>query len=258
MHLYRDPLLYDLVYRGATADQFASLRRISDALGLPAGGPWLETACGSARLLEAAAGAGITVAGFDLEPAMVDFARARLPASSEIHVADLVDCAAPFAGRTFPFAFTLVNTIRHLPDDDALLAHFRAMAALLAPTGRYVIGLSLARPGIDEIEEDVWRGGEGDLTVTELSTTLPAEPGSRSETIISHLTIERAGREPEHRTESFPLRTYTHEEWEQVVGRSALQAAEVFDLWGEPTTPFSGGYFLYSLSLRGEEAGVDR
>ena len=124
------------------------------------------------------------------------------------------------------------------------------MAELLAPGGVYVIGLSLIRSGEDEIEEDVWRGSDGERTVTEVSTALPPAPGTRAETIISHITIERAGAPPEHRDESFPLRTYTQEEWETAIERSALRVRAVFDIWGDRATPFSGGYFLYALAPR--------
>jgi hypothetical protein len=248
--IYKDPSVYDLIYGGATADQFASLCKVAASCGAPPAGPWLETACGTGRLLVPAAAAGIAVAGFDLELRMVEFARARLPADAELRVADLTDCGGAFDGRTFPFAFTLVNTIRHLDSDDALLAHLSGMAALLAPGGVYVVGLSLIRPGEDEIEEDVWRGSDGERTVTEVSTALPPAPGTRAETIIRHITIERAGAPPEHRDESFPLRTYTQEEWETAIERSALRVRAVFGIWGERATPFSGGYFLYALASR--------
>ena len=254
MDLYRDPEVYDLVYRSGTADQFASLQKIAALSAIPAEGPWLETACGSARLLVEAEKAGIAVAGFDREPAMVDYARSRLSPAANLSVCDLESCSRAFEPRSIPFAFTLINTIRHLESDAAVLAHFGEMAKVLTRGGVYVVGLSLHDRARAEIEEDLWQGSEAGITVTELSTSLPPENESRFETIVSHLTIERSGEPPEHRDASFPLRVYSQKAWETLVASSMLAPRGTFDLWGDAATAFDGRYVLYALGPREESA----
>ena len=247
MDYYLDPLIYDLIYDGGTADQWRTLQLLAERFEVSADGVWLEPACGSGRLLVAAAAAGIAVAGFDREPRMLEFARGRLPKSAQLFEADYLDCATRLAPQKFAFAFNLVNSIRHLESDAALIGHLDQMAALLAPNARYLVGLSLHDPATAEVEEDVFRGSRDGVTAVEVVQSLPPEPGERSELIVSHLTIERPGVAPEHRDTSFSLRTYTAEEWEGAVAASQLRIDETFNLWGDRFTPVGGTYGLYSL-----------
>ncbi len=251
LELYRQPHIYDLIYRGGTEDQFAALQKIAHSPGAATEGRWLETACGSARLLARAERAGISVAGFDCEAAMIRYGKDRLSSSAHLQVADLECFADQFHGVKFPFAFTLVNTIRHLLTDRAVLQHFREMSRVLAPQGQYVIGISLLDRARVEIEEDVSIGDEEGIRVTEVTQSLPPESESdRKETILSHVTVERNGEHTEHHDHSFFLRTYTREEWESLIEDSALAVRETYDLWGDQKPSRSGEYILYALSSR--------
>lgn len=251
LELYRQPHIYDLIYRGGTEDQFAALQKIAQAPGVATEGRWLETACGSARLLERAERAGIAVAGFDREEVMVRYGEERLSSSAQLEVADLESFADRFSEVRFPFAFTLVNTIRHLMTDEAVLQHFEEMARVLASQGQYVIGISLLDRARVEIEEDVWVGAAEGIRVSEVAQSLPPESESdRRETILSHVTVERDGEPAEHHDHSFFLRTYTQEEWESLIGDSALKVRETYDLWGDRKPAGGGEYILYALSSR--------
>ena len=247
MDYYLDPLIYDLIYDGGTEDQWRTLKLLTERFEVPADGVWLEPACGSGRLLVRAAAEGIAVAGFDREPRMLDFARRRLPKESVLVEADYLDCATVLSPQRFAFAFNLVNSIRHLETDSALIGHLDQMAAVLAPGARYLVGLSLHDQQTAEVEEDVFRGSRDGVTAVEVVQSLPPEPGERKERIVSHLTIEPPGVAPEHRDTSFSLRTYTVEEWEGAVAASKLRIDETFNLWGDRFTPVGGTYGLYSL-----------
>lgn len=250
MSLYSDPFVYDIVHADATEEQVTALRRLAAGWDLtPADGVWLEPACGSGRLLDALAAHGYSVAGFDREPAMVDYARRRLGARGRVELADLVAFVPPFERGSVEVAINLINTIRHLDSDDALLAHLLQIDAALTETGRYVVGISLCDYSERLADEDVWRGESEGVSVVQVVQALP--PGrKREERIISHLIIQREDQaEPEHRDDRYSLRSYSPEEWSDVIERSSLVIDEVFDIFGEPAE-LDVGYVLCSLTRR--------
>lgn len=250
MSLYSDPLIYDIVHADATGEQVAALRRLASGWNLtPADGLWLEPACGSGRLLDALADHGFPVVGFDREPAMVDYARRRLGERGRVELADLVSFVPPVERGSVEVAINLINTIRHLDSDDALLAHLRQIAEALTDSGRYVVGISLSDYTERLADEDIWRGESEGVSVVQVVQALP--PGRRrEERIISHLIIQRGEQsEPEHRDDRYTLRSYSPREWSEVIDRSPLAIDEVFDIFGEPTE-LDVGYVLCSLTPR--------
>lgn len=252
--LYGDPDIYDIVNDSFTPDQIAALWKLAERWDL-VDGIWLDPGCGSGRLLAAAETRGARVAGFDREPGMIDYARARLGPDTHLVVADLEKFASHFEPQSIAFAFSLINTIRHLSSDEALKNHLEEMAKVLRPDGRYVVGISLYEEEGAPIEEDVWQGARGETRVTEIVHGIPQHE-ERHELILSHLMIERPGHPVEHRDRSFPLRTYTPAEWMEVVGESALRIASISDIFGDSVDgagEFAGGlpgagYWLFELA----------
>jgi SAM-dependent methyltransferase len=253
--LYEDPLVYDVLHAPGSREEIDGLEAIERRF-VPPTTPrrWLEPACGSGRYLREAAGRGIDVVGFDLNPAMVEFARAHAPrpgggvGRSEYLAADMTDFALP--GPPFSMAFNLINTIRHLPSDGAMLAHLERIARVLAPGGIYVVGLSLSAYGCEGPSEDVWTGRRGSLAVHQVVQYLPPRtpenPRPRREVVVSHLTVRRPGG-VEHRDSTYTLRTYSASQWVGLIGRSALKLLETVDEQGEPVSVGDGGYALFVL-----------
>jgi SAM-dependent methyltransferase len=128
------------------------------ALAERIGGPILELAVGSGRLAVPLAAAGFAVTGVDLDPAMLDRARAAAAAPGqgrarkgrrlELVEADLVGLTLPSAG-TFRLAFIALNSLLLLASRAAQREAFRALARHLAPGGLAVV--------------DVWQPGADDL-----------------------------------------------------------------------------------------------
>lgn len=117
------------------------------ALAERAGGPILELAAGSGRLAVPLAEAGFAVTGVDLDPAMLDRARARAAGARPVAVAnltlveaDLVDLRLPEAGR-FVLAFIGLNSLLVLPTRAAQQAALRTLADHLAPGGIAVVDI---------------------------------------------------------------------------------------------------------------------
>jgi SAM-dependent methyltransferase len=117
------------------------------ALADRADGPILELAVGSGRLAVPLAEAGHEVTGVDLDPAMLDRARARVrdgePGLSHrltLIQADLVGLRLPTAG-TFGLAFIALNSLLVLANRAAQRAALRTLAEHLAPGGLAVVDI---------------------------------------------------------------------------------------------------------------------
>lgn len=245
--LYEDPSLYDILHAPGTAAEVDVLERIEREHGRP-GGRWFEPACGTGRYLRVALGRGRRVAGYDRDPGMVAYAKRRL--GRRVRVAGMTDAAPPGVRPTsVGLAFNLVNTVRHLASDGELLAHLAQVAWLLAPGGIYVVGISLTDYGDREPQEDLWEGARGRCRVTQLVNYLPPAPGTRRETVISHLLVHRP-RGAEHRDDRYELRCYDEKQWRRVVGRSVLRRLASLDAFGRPLPAGHASYQLEILAKR--------
>jgi len=229
---YARPVVYDILHTPGTAAEVDLLDRIHARHGetLRRRPVWLEPACGTGRYLRVAAGRGARVIGFDRSAAMIEYARHRLQRlglsrRSDLFVADMA-CFAHRAGQArVDLAFNLVNTLRHLPSDSALLAHLADVARCLRPGGLYAVGISLSRYDREEPSEDLWEGRRGRCHVRQRVQYLPPGPGKsqgRREQVISHLQIERP-RGIERVDSTYWLRCYDETQWHRLLAGSALQ-----------------------------------
>ena len=196
--LYADPVLYDILYTPGTAGEVDALERVERRFAscrLPARRLWLEPACGTGRYLRVAAGRGRRCLGFDLDEGQLAYARGRRLRGRgprpRYFQADMTDFMA--AGGLEPgsvdFAFNPVNSLRHLPDDGALLAHFGQMARALKPGALYVVGISLTDYDWLMPEEDLWEGRRGACQVSQLVNYLPPEPGTHLDRVERVLSL---------------------------------------------------------------------
>jgi SAM-dependent methyltransferase len=117
------------------------------ALADRADGPILELAVGSGRLAIPMAEAGHLVTGVDLDPAMLERARARADRTVgrdrlTLVEADMVGLRLPDAGR-YGLAFIALNSLLLLPTRSAQRAAIRALADHLAPGGLAVVDVWL-------------------------------------------------------------------------------------------------------------------
>lgn len=117
------------------------------ALADRADGPILELAVGTGRLAIPLAEAGHVVTGVDLDPAMLDRARARAHGTAgedrlTLVEADIVGLGLPDAGR-YGLAFIALNSLLVLATRTAQRAAIRALAEHLAPGGLAVVDVWL-------------------------------------------------------------------------------------------------------------------
>lgn len=252
---YADPVVYDILHASGTADEVNALETVARRFALSAmrrGATWLEPACGTARHLRLLKKRGKRVVGFDVEPAMIGYAKRSLARSAfEARLDDFLDVRPSLRGRV-ALAFNLINTIRHADSDAEMLTHFDMIARALRPGGVYVVGLSLSLYGCESPTEDVWTGARGTTKVTQVVQYLPPAPGGkrdRDEQVISHLTI-RTGRRTRDVDSHYVLRTYSLEQWHRLLARSALHIVGVVDQDGDEMDESPLGYAVYVLAPR--------
>lgn len=250
---YDDAGVYDILHAPGTREEVDALERVERRYALELGaqrGDWLEPACGSGRLLRLAAQRGRRVAGFDLEPGMVAYARDRLGRAglsrrAHLFVADMTDFSA-HVRRPVSLAFNLINTFRHLRSDRAAIAHLREVGRVLAPGGVYAVGLGTTRRDWAEPVEDVWQAKRGRTSVTQAVQYLPPGPRSRTERVISHLTVTTPTGD-RHLDSTYALRTYTLGQWWSLVRASGLRVLGVTDDAGDDADAPEDGYAVYVL-----------
>ena len=265
---YEIPALYDILHAPGTAREVDGLERIARRFlraapahraGHPAPLRWLEPACGTGRYLRVLARRGHRAIGFDASRAMVDYARRRLrdaglSARARVILAPMTDFAGRLRPRSVHVAFNLINTIRHLHSDRAMLDHFGAVARVLKPGALYAVGISLSLYGIEQETEDVWQGTRGTCKVSQVVQYIPPDctpraprGGNRLERVISHLTITRP-RGEEHRDSTYALRTYDLAQWQSLLRRSPFEVRVVLGDDGVEIAPPRIGYAIWVLT----------
>ena len=125
------------------------------ALARRTGGPILELGAGNGRIAVPLAAAGYRITAVDLDPAMLERARAAAAAAGpaveariDLVEADLLDLRLPDAGA-YALAFIALNTVFLLATRKRQRQAFRTIAAHLAPGGVAVVDIWL--PDTDDL-----------------------------------------------------------------------------------------------------------
>jgi SAM-dependent methyltransferase len=162
---YDAPELYDQLFDSLDFDVPYWLEA-----GRCAGGPVLEMACGTGRLLLPIRRSGVDIDGFDASPAMIARLKDRaLAAGLEVRaeVADMRDFAM---GRRYARIFCGFNGFAHCETIDDQLATLRRALEHLEPGGALVVHMSYPGPaywseqeGRPVLEHEAPRPGGGKL-----------------------------------------------------------------------------------------------
>lgn len=254
---YAEPLVYDVLHTPGTARELDVLERlearwVTSRAAAASRRVWLEPACGSGRLVRLAAHRGRRSLGFDVSESMIVYARSTiarrgLAERARVFTARMESFVAGLHGERVVFAHSLINTVRHLPDDRAMLDHLAQMHAALRPGGVYVVGLHLSAYGVERASMDRFTARRGALTVTQRITYEPPEPGGRWETVRTRIEVRRPSGRQRLRAR-YALRCYSLTEWTALVEASPLRSVAVVDEAGAEAPAMEGEYRLFVLA----------
>lgn len=227
------------------------------------GGPILELACGAGRVAVALAEAGWDVVGLDLQPYLLERARARaeergLAARTEFLRGDMRAFAL---GRRFPLVILPYNTLGYLLTDAEVLDCLRCVAGHLAPGGLFAFQISPFEVGEPARPRGFLAAGpceDGELTMYEAVTVEPARP-------VTHYDEEYHLRRPGHPVHIFrerlTLRSIYLGEMSRLLAAAGFAVRAVHgDVDGRPypIPRHPSGPMLFETVLAGQEAGAPR
>jgi len=209
--------LYDAAFDWDVTGQVASISALS---GLTEG-RILEPMCGSGRLLRGFAAEGFATVGVDTSPQMLALARAhyeRHGYTGQWLEAEVTDFDLDEA---CDLAVCPVNSLAHLPDERAMLAHLNAVSRNLYSTASYWIQLDLKHPHQSGDTEDWEFEYAGETLISEWACT--ASHGN-SETHVSRF-VYPDGRAIE---ESYEMRVWSYESWSKLLGASSFEFSAAY------------------------------
>lgn len=113
------------------------------------GGPVLEVACGTGRVLVPVAAAGFDVVGVDVSPAMLAIAREKVATARVTQRVELVqaDALRLALGREFPLAIVALNSFGHFSEDGEPELALDRLREHLRPGGLLALDLTNPVPG---------------------------------------------------------------------------------------------------------------
>jgi SAM-dependent methyltransferase len=216
--IYDFPKYYELAFG---SDWSSEVRFLREVFARHASGKVkrvLEPACGTGRILYQLCKAGIRVDGFDLNQVSLDYCQKRTEKrglASRVWNADMADFETDVR---YDSAFIMINSFRHLMDEQSALNHLRCMARAVRAGGVYVVGLYLCPTKAKLSQNERWSARKGNLVVNSDVRYLRSSPKKRTVTYSMHFdvytpTMHRAF---EH---LLTLRSYTLDQFRSLIER---------------------------------------
>lgn len=208
---YDTPLYYDIIFDEDTAKEADFLEAVHCRHATTRGRSVLELACGSGRLVKELASRGWRTDGFDLNPAMLDFARDRIAAAGMTARLwqDRMEAFRPPGKTRYDLVHCLVSTFKYLLSEDDALACLERVAASLKPGGLFVLGLHLTAPGSTKPTHERWTASRDGVAVVCNTRTWPPRPGTRLEPMRSRLCITLPDGGTREQETLWEVRSYT-------------------------------------------------
>ncbi len=202
---YQLPRYYDIAFASRNTSEVDFLQALYERYA--PGGPILEPACGSGRLMEGLLRRGYDVHGFDLGASMVDYARKRLDARG-LGCTIWIDDMSKFRTRKrYGMAHCLVSSFKYLLSEKAALAHLQCVSASLRKGGVYVLGFHLSDYADQRADSEEHRGARGRTRVTCRIDSEPPNRKTRLETLRARLVVKMPTRTLANET-TWQFRTY--------------------------------------------------
>jgi len=240
--IYLDGRHYDLMFPRSDDIEFF----LNQARTL--GGPVLELACGTGRILEPIATAGFAATGIDLSPGMLVEARRKAQAGATSSRYIQADIRQFSLDERFALIFIAGNSIWHLLDIDSFDACMSRVRRHLAEGGRFIVDVfvpNLRRLLVDpQIREPMSEyddpNGAGRVVVTQTSRY------DAITQIMSARTFQRStdGTETEG---SLDLKMYFPQELQALLRHNGLRLLEAYGGYDKTPLTNTSGRQIYIL-----------
>jgi SAM-dependent methyltransferase len=223
----RYALVYDLVWRAAPYDRFVDLCLEAAADQGTSVRRVLVAACGTGSAAVELGRRGLDVTGFDLSPAMVAIAAAKLRAG-RLLVGDLA--AVPLVGGWADLVLALNASLNYLLEPAEVVAALSHLGRVAAPGGTVVI-----EPLSRRFVHDGWEPGRH---VDRDGLRLDATYELQGDLVVERLRWTLGDVEE---SETYRQRLYTDAELEALVAAAGLRLVERRPMWPAiPTEPARG------------------
>ena len=233
---YETPQLYDIVFDADTRTEADFLEALHRRHSRTRGRRSLELACGSGRLVRELASRGWNAAGFDIQPAMLAYARRRLRRAgteAELWRDSMQSFRAPRA--RFDLVHCLVSSFKYLLTEEDALACLRRVAAALKPGGIFVLGLHLTDPANRRPLHERWVAERGGIRVVCNTRTWPPADGSRLESMRTRLRVARRDGSLHEQETRWQARSYTAAQLRQLLAKcGAFETLACHDFRHDP------------------------
>jgi SAM-dependent methyltransferase len=224
----RYALVYDLVWRAAPYDRFVDLCLETAAAQGTSVRRVLVAACGTGSAAVELARRGLDVTGFDLSPAMVAIAAAKLRGRARLLVGDLA--AVPLGGGWADLVVVLNASLNYLLEPAQVVAALSHLRRVAAPGGTVVI-----EPLSPRFVHHGWEPGRH---VDRDGLRLDATYELQGDLVVERLRWTIGGVEE---SETYRQRLYADAELEALVAAAGLRLVERRPMWPAiPAEPARG------------------
>ncbi len=193
----------------------------------------LEPACGPGMFLEILPEYGYFALGYDLNPAMVEYAKEKLKRSGlTANQADVIEGNMEFMkfDEKFDAAFICINSLGYLKSEEEISSHFKAMAESLKAGGIYIVEISCKCDDIKNEKkiDDTWYVKEEnfDLELTWAINWYDLEQRIRH--VDFHMIINDNGYKTEVE-EAHELRLWIFDEFKQFLKSSGFEIVGIYN-----------------------------
>lgn len=217
---YHTPLYYDLIFDQDTALEADFIEAAWEKHGSGHKGKKqpplriLEPACGSGRLMGELAKRGHRVAGFDLNPSMLQAAKYRFQAINRSSLLKEASLESFSLSGKFDIAHCLLSSFKYILDEKGAVSHLRKIAGHLCEGGIYLLGIHLTDYERTTCEHERWTGSNDEISVICNTRTWPPDRKKRRERLRNRLRALHAGESKERCLEThWECRTYSADQF---------------------------------------------
>lgn len=213
---YDAPRYWDLAFADETKIEADFIQAAASRYLLTESPSVLEIGCGGGRQVIELARRGLAVSALDLNPVCVKYVQNRLARrqlTAEVFQADMTSFQIP---KSVDLAHCLVNTFRHLIDEESAVRHLKCVARSLNPNGIYLLGFHLLPPDAAEDDCERWTVQRHGTRITTTIRVLSFNRRKRVENVRFSLKVTRRASILRF-VSDFPLRIYRADQFRKLL-----------------------------------------